>query len=71
MHLANESLSKFSERYELSYPSPKDHYCLTMSVNERVNLMFGFLFELINGDPHSLCLGRLKIGIHFYTVLIN
>ena len=55
MHSAfKESSSKFCEGCELRYPSQKDHDCLMMPVDERVDLLFEFLFESIGGEDAHL-----------------
>ena len=45
----------------MEYSSQRDHDCLTMPVEERVELLFNFLFNSIDEEnAHNLCLEKLS-----------
>ena len=52
--------NKFCEGCEMDYPSQRDHDCLTMSVQDRIEMLFDFLFNSIDEEnAHVLCIEKL------------
>ena len=64
-----EASNKFCEGCEMNYLSQNDHDCMRMPIDERVNLLFGYLFQLVNEEnAHKLCMEKLKNEGHNFII---
>jgi len=68
----HETTKKYCEGCSHEYPSQRDHVCLMMPLEERIDLLFDLLFEKVD-ECHAteLCYEKLKGEDDIYFKLIS